>query len=217
MTFDLAWELGDKPGFQRARAKVKDGIGSDLSLTKKETAFLLAAIAHLNPDDHWSCWAAAETLAAEAGVSLSVGRRATKKARGRWIQTREARMPGNRFPTLYITLHRVSDLTPSKDHRVSVCSSTECQNGHSNLSSTNPDKNIVRLSDVTQVYIEPGTPQWLAWSDHYKTTKGLTLTEKDCHVEGRIRPGRMFPTEWPSRPAQCVGAAATRNVTATRG
>jgi hypothetical protein len=65
----------------------------DLKITNHEKAALQVIIGHMNPDEHWSCYAAIPTLAKEAGVCERVVWIAIKTT-GKYIQTRSARRPG---------------------------------------------------------------------------------------------------------------------------
>jgi hypothetical protein len=47
---------------------------------------------------------------------------------------------------------------------------------------------------VSQVFVVEDTPQWNAWENFYRKSKGSTPPKTDHGVDGR---GWYFPTEWP--------------------
>jgi len=200
-SFIAAWPICDRAAFRSVKAKILREIMLDLKITNHEKAALQVIIGHMNPDEHWSCYAAIPTLAEEAKVCERVVWNAIKKASGKYVQTRSARRPGCRFPVTYITLFKVHAHAPCNAHRVHVHSPTECTNMHNNSSKrTYRERGVVQLKREGsflhgKLFIKAETPQWEAWQKVKRTP------QTDHRVDGKLERGWRFPAEWPQKPA----------------
>ena len=50
---------------------------------------------------------------------------------------------------------------------------------------------------IDRVFVEVDTPQWAAWVAWRKRTEGRSWMQTDHRIEGRIKRGWWFVSEWP--------------------
>lgn len=105
LEMSCAWPVGDKRMFNAVRARAVRGINLDTNLGSKEKTALGRIIDRMNADGRWSCFAAIEKHAKDAGCSKATVWRAIERADGVHILTKREKAPKSKRDATYITIH----------------------------------------------------------------------------------------------------------------
>jgi hypothetical protein len=195
----ITWPIGRK-AFSAGRARCAEAVLLDPGLSGAEKRVIgICLYRHMHPGEQWSCYASMATLSQEAEVCERVCWNAIRKATAaEYILRRTAhRGRGSKYKVTHIAIHPnyLHEHAESSENSLHNLSKTPCTILPKNLLLGTFKEGGGRLNGGNgKVFIEIDTPQWAAW------LKVRRSPQTDHRVEGRIRRGWWFDSEWPPRP-----------------